>query len=227
MRANFEKQLVDTYGISWAQAKQFLKEAREQTEVASNDTVFSMAAKKAQELQTRKEQAKQQADLAKQSTKMAQQQRKAGRGRHVVLTKTYTYDVTKLKNFFSRTLSLEGKLVTFELIAAINQDLQNDITYTNGAKPVVFKPAARGGFDAEINQMCIRYHEEHVMCCILETMEDFGFFFRLHFDSKQETHSSKPDDVFTKEDFIFGSATPSSAAFAIPSAPMAVATALP
>lgn len=229
MRANFEKQLVDTYGISWAQAKQFLKEAREQTDVASNDTVFSMAAKKAQVLQTRKEQAKQQADMAKQSNKIAKQQRKAGRGRHVILTKTYRYKIKNaFKESYTSTFSLEGKPVTFELIEAINQDLQTDISYTNGAKPLVFKPAAGGRFDAEIDRMCHRYHEEHVMCCILETLEDFGLFFRIHFDSTQVVHSSMPDSSFTKEVFIFGSATPLPAAsFAVHSPPMAVATALP
>lgn len=217
-----EKDLVLHYGITWAEANGFLKAVRQQLGADNNaqlvyDGACQMAAKK-QEQNHHKVQAQ---ETRQQQEKAAEAEHKANRGRYISLQKIIARSLEQ--QHAAKKFILRGKLVSESLVQAMNQDLREDVQYTNGAKLDPFTLGRDGqSYVARMNHQCMLYHEEDVMCCLLETMEDFGFSYRVHYDfdyayakgvGKKE-HRAKEVFLFSRPPVV-----PSATAAAVPLLP--------
>jgi len=93
--------------------------------------------------------------------------------------------------------------VNRDIIDAVNQSFSG-ITFTGGANRIQFQwDKVHGHYVAAMNHDCQKYHEEDVVCAILDTFEKLGWDFKLQYDSEIGSSRVGTGSYTMREQFIF------------------------
>jgi hypothetical protein len=145
----------------------------------------------------------------------------------VILKKTFKIKPGGFQVAHEKSFSFHGSAVSDSIISAVNQKLAA-LRYSNKAKRVQFGGSASGHYFASMNHDCQKYHEEDVICGILDVMETLGWTFRFQYDSENSSARVGGTSFTSRELFIFQNTPPSSsraqggASFHTEMAPLAV-----
>ena len=120
----------------------------------------------------------------------------------IILKKTFKIKPAGFQVAHEKSFSFHGGAVDENLVATVNQALAS-LRYTNGANRVAFGADKAGHYFASMNHNCQKYHEEDVICCILDTMEILGWNFRFQYDSESSSQKVSGASFTSRELFIF------------------------
>lgn len=101
-----------------------------------------------------------------------------------------------------KSFSLHGMSVTPQLVSTLNQALSG-INFTNQSNRVQFSSGNAGHYRAIMNHDCQKYHEEDIICAILDTMEILGWAFRFQWDSESSSQRVAGASITSRELFMF------------------------
>ena len=120
----------------------------------------------------------------------------------IILKKTFKIKPSGFQVAHEKSFSFHGGAADQNLVATVNQALAS-LRYTNGANRVQFGTDRAGHYFANMNHNCQKYHEEDVICCILDTMEMMGWGFRFQYDSESSSAKINGASFTSRELFIF------------------------
>ena len=120
----------------------------------------------------------------------------------IILKKTFKIKPAGFQMAYEKSFSFHGSAVTDGLVHNINQRLAA-IKYTHGAHAVQFGMDAAGHYFAKMNHDCQKYHEEDIVCAILDTMEILGWTFRFQYDSESSSARMNGSSFTSRELFLF------------------------
>lgn len=121
----------------------------------------------------------------------------------IILKKTFKIKPAGFQVKNEKSFSFHGAAASDpQLIGAVNQALGN-IRYSNGANRLSFAVDQSGHYYAAMNHDCQKYHEEDIICTILDTMEILGWNFKFEWDSELSSARVNGGSLTSRELYMF------------------------